>query len=151
MDIRQAGASDIAALVALMRDFYAEADYPLDEPWAAAGFEALLRQPSYGGVWLAFEQGQPVGHAVLSVRFAMEYGGLSAYIDDLYVVPAQRRRGVARALLQALVADAGQRGCLSLQVEVGDSNEPALSLYAAFGLEARCDGRLLMHGQLPQR
>ena len=139
--VRLATSSDIDALVDLMREFYAEAAFPLDREWAARSFADLLAEPSRGAVWLLLVEGRVVGHVVLSVRFAMEFGGLSGYIDDLFVRPAFRRYGAATAGLEALVSECRRRGCKSLHVEVDPSNVAATGLYARFGLAPGADER----------
>lgn len=140
--VRRASLNDIRDLVALMRAFYAESDYPLDEAWARQAFEQLLSDPSRGCVWLLTFEGEAVGYVVLTVRFAMEFGGLSAYVDDLFVRASHRRRGLARAGLEALIAEATRRGCRSLHVEVDPENAAAMALYGSFGLARGEDNRL---------
>jgi ribosomal protein S18 acetylase RimI-like enzyme len=140
--VRRASFDDIDDLVALMREFYAESDYPLDVTWARQAFEQLLSDPSRGCVWLLTFENEIVGHVVLTVRFAMEFGGLSAYVDDLFVRASHRRRGVARAGLKELISEATRRGCRSLHVEVDPEDAAAMALYAEFGLAKRKDQRL---------
>jgi ribosomal protein S18 acetylase RimI-like enzyme len=147
--VRSAAAADIDALVDLMRDFYAESDFPLDAPWAAQSFADLLADPARGAIWLIDADGRPVGHVVLSVRYAMEFGGLMGYIDDLYVRPEYRRRGAATAGIQALVAECQRRGCRSLHVEVDPANAPAIGVYQRFGLAPGTDTRLQLKTILP--
>jgi ribosomal protein S18 acetylase RimI-like enzyme len=138
---RLATPADTLALVDLMREFYAESGYPLDEAGAAAAFNALLDDPSRGNVWLIEAGAEAVGHVVLSVRFAMEFAGLLAYIDDLYVRPARRRQGAARAGLDALLAECRRRGCLAVEVEVSPDNAAAQALYRSCGLRPLGDRR----------
>ena len=145
--IRQAGAADIPALVDLMEAFYAESSYPLDRVWAARSFETLLAQPALGAIWVA-DSGRLLGHAVLTVYYAMEFGALAGAIDDLFVLATHRKQGIARALLQALLDDCAQRGCQSIRVEVGAGNDAATALYAAFGLHAYDDDRITLHREL---
>jgi GNAT superfamily N-acetyltransferase len=147
--VRIATPSDIDTLVELMRQFYAESDFPLDRDWAANAFSELIAEPTRGAVWLLGVDGHPVGHAVLTVRFAMEFGGLSAYIDDLFVQAAHRRQGIARAGLDALVAEAIRRGCKSLHVEVAPTNVAATTLYSRFGLVPGTDERQQLKTELP--
>jgi ribosomal protein S18 acetylase RimI-like enzyme len=142
--VRAARADDVSALVLLMEEFYAESGYPLDAQWAASAFSALLSRPDWGRTWIAHSGGRAVGHVVQSVRYTMEHGGLSAYVDDLFVKPAFRRMGVARALLDRLFDDSRARGCRSVQVEAGKANTAALALYAKFGLVPHQDDRLLL-------
>ncbi len=56
----------------------------------------------------------PVGLASMSVGFSTYRAAPFALLDDVYVVPERRRRGVARALVAALVASARQKGCASI-------------------------------------
>ncbi|HKP74776.1 MAG TPA: GNAT family N-acetyltransferase, partial [Longimicrobiaceae bacterium] len=104
--VRPATSDDLPALVELMREFYAESDYPLPEENARRTFATLLAEPRLGGVWLMEVDGEPAGHVVLTVCFSMEYGGLRGFVDDLFVRPRFRGRGMAAAGLAALRADA---------------------------------------------
>jgi ribosomal protein S18 acetylase RimI-like enzyme len=141
VSVRLATRADIPALVELMREFYAESSFPLDLEWAARSFSQLIDEPSRGAVWVVTVNGAPAGHVVLSLRFTMEFGGLSAYIDDLFVKPECRRQGAARAGLDALIAEARRRGCRSLHVEVDPGNVAATTLYRRYGLVPGADQR----------
>jgi ribosomal protein S18 acetylase RimI-like enzyme len=145
---RRADRADIPHLVALMREFYAESSYPLDDAWATAAFEHLIGEPSLGAVWLVDEGDAPVGHAVLTIFFSMEFGGLCGTIDDLYVKPSYRRRGAGRAAIEAVIAECRRRGCRAVSVEVGADNRAAKALYEKFGLVRLDGGRATMRGQL---
>jgi hypothetical protein len=52
LSVRRAELADVADLVLLMHDFYAEANYSLDHSWARASFLQLLARPELGCVWL---------------------------------------------------------------------------------------------------
>lgn len=132
-EIRPATAADIPALVALMTAFYAESDLPLRTGPASRAFAALLADERLGGVWLAECDGVAVGHAVLTVCFSMEHGGLRGFIDDLYVRPDARGQGAGARLLATVRAAATERGVRALHVEVGPDNERARRLYARAG------------------
>lgn len=144
LEIRQATSADIPVLVDLMADFYAEAAFALDREWAARSFAALFTDPARNAAWIAWLGGKPVGHAVLCARHSMEFGGLDGSIDDLYVRPSARRRGIGRALLARLVAHARAQGVLALHVEVAPANAAAQALYAALGLRPNPDRHLLV-------
>jgi GNAT superfamily N-acetyltransferase len=55
------------------------------------------------------------------------------WVRDLYVAPGFRRRGVARALLQHVIDEAGAAGALRVSLQTEAGNGPALTLYAAAG------------------
>lgn len=146
MIVRRAGPDDVDTLVELMRLFYAESGFPLEHTWARSAFSRLWDEPALGCVWLAEQEGAAMGHAVLTLRYTMEHGALSGYIDDLFVRSDFRRQGAARALLSELTAECRRRGCRSMYVEVGEQNAPAINLYVEFGLHPFEDGRTLLHG-----
>ena len=140
--IESASRDDIATLIELMAEFYAESSFPLPTANARRAFEQLLSDPRLGGVWIAFGDDGPVGYVVLTLAFGMEYGGMRGFIDDLFVRPSARRRGVAGALLDALIADCVALGVRSLSVEVAPDNVAGNRVYERAGLAN--EGRLLL-------
>lgn len=140
--VRPATLRDIPRLVELMREFYADAGFPLPEGNARRAFAELLGNPRLGRVWLMEVDGEPAGHVVLTVCYSMEYGGLRGFVDDLFVRPAFRGRGLAAMGLAALRSEAEARGVRALIVETGGDNDAAQRVYRRAGFEA-CDHRLL--------
>jgi ribosomal protein S18 acetylase RimI-like enzyme len=134
MDVRLATRADVPSLVELMREFYAESSFSLDRAWAETAFADLIADSSRGAVWIVESDRVAIGHVVLAVRFAMEFGGTIGYIDDLFVRREHRRRGAASAALEALIADCRRRDCRCLYVEVGPDNLAAQALYRRYGL-----------------
>lgn len=139
---RSATPDDIALLVDMMQEFYAESDHSLDRQRATASFSALLHDDSRGAAWILLHDAEPAGYTVLAIRFSMEYGGLDAFIDDLFVRPGHRGQGLGRAALRALFAECEKRHVLAVHVEVGHDNVAARTLYDSYGL--RDDGRQML-------
>jgi len=140
--VRSATPDDIPTLIELMAEFYAESNFPLPVANARRAFESLLSDPRFGGIWIATTDDGAAGYVVLTVSFGMEFGGLRGFIDDLFVRPPARGRGVAGALLTAMTGDCAVRGVRSLNVEVGPDNDVARRVYARAGLVD--SGRLLL-------
>ncbi len=149
LTIRNAAASDIPTLVVLMEEFHGESGYPLDRTWADATFAALLADGSRGAAWILFDGTEPAGFVVLTVRFSMEYGGLDSFVDDLFVRPNHRCRGLGHLAMQTVLRECQRRGVLALHVEVGRTNAAAQGLYASHGLGLRGDDRQLLTMRLP--
>ena len=84
-------------------------------------------------VLVADVDGEPAGVASLWIRPRLNWGSPEAWIPDLYVDPAHRRRGLARALLDACVVAARARGCHEVKLESGRQRAEAHRLYAAYG------------------
>lgn len=96
-----------------------------DDPWDAAALGRILALSGVAG-HLAWEGEAPAGFLL-----ARDLGG-EIEILSLGVVPELRRCGIARALLDALVADARRLNIGSIVLEVAADNEAARRLYAAF-------------------
>jgi ribosomal protein S18 acetylase RimI-like enzyme len=82
---------------------------------------------------LAFVERRAVGVAVCFVGFSTFQARALLNIHDLAVVPEWRGRGIGRALLEAVEAEAKRRGCGKLTLEVLDTNRRARQLYDTFG------------------
>jgi ribosomal protein S18 acetylase RimI-like enzyme len=141
---RNATLNDIPTLVDLMQEFYAGSNYPLDRDWASASFSALLQDDSLGAAWLAFDDSELAGYVVLTVKFGMEYGGLDAFIDDLFIRSSYRRRGLGRELLKALIDECKRRKVQAVHVEAGHDNVAAKGLYHSYGPKPYNDGRQML-------
>src|SRR4051794_38171768 len=95
--MKRAFSNDIQQLVTMMGEFYAEGGYPLNLDRAAEAFAPLLADDRLGCVWFIQTDGQEVGYVVLTLCYSMEYGGLNAFVDDLYVRLPFRRTGLGTA------------------------------------------------------
>lgn len=140
--VRAARLDDVPALVALMAEFYKEADYRL--PWEAAvrTFTALLDDPRLGRVWLLEVEHSPTGYVVLTLGFSMEYGGLRGFVDDFFVRATARGRGLGAAALEVVKQTCRELGVRALLVETGPEDHPARRLYARAGFQE--SGRVLL-------
>jgi GNAT superfamily N-acetyltransferase len=140
--VRIARRDDVPALVALMTEFYGEAGYPLSPEPATRAFRALLDDPRLGRVWLVEDGARPVGYLVLTLGFSMEFGGLRGFIDDFFVLPTARGRGLGAAALAAVKSECIALGVRALLVETGPAGHPARKLYARAGFQE--SGRVLL-------
>ena len=135
--IRDAVLEDEAELLRMMR-LLAEQEpgaIKFDEPAARAAFRQFLSLPDFGGVWLLCEKSKPVGYIVLTVGFSFEFRGHDAFIDELYVEAAYRRRGFGRQAVAFVEKKAREIGVNALHLEVDHGNDPALELYRRAGYE----------------
>jgi ribosomal protein S18 acetylase RimI-like enzyme len=131
--VRPAGPSDADRVAGLMRAYYAEDGYPYDEPLARAAVAALIDDASLGRLWVIESGGTVVGYLALTLGFSLEYHGRDAFIDELYVAPEHRGRGLARAALDAAEQACHELGVRALHLEVERDNAAGLSLYRKLG------------------
>ena len=87
----------------------------------------------YAEVLLAEDNGQVVGFALFFHNYSTFVGKPGIYLEDLFVEPACRGRGLGKALLQALAKLAIERDCGRLEWAVLDWNEPSIQFYQALG------------------
>jgi ribosomal protein S18 acetylase RimI-like enzyme len=126
------GPDQEAMLLKLARAFHAEDGHPLGERGAAA-IGMIARGHPLGRAWLIQEASATVGYAVLGLGFGIEYGGADAFVDDLYLVPEARGRGLGRAALARLEIEAQALRLAALFLVVDPENRPARRLYDRAG------------------
>ena len=140
MTIRAAGRSDVALILAFIRELAAYEKHSEE----VVATEDTLAATLFGShpaaeVLIAEVDGGPVGFALFFSNYSTFLGRPGIYLEDLFVRPEARGRGVGRALLSRLGAIARERGCGRLEWAVLDWNENAIRLYEKLGATARTD------------
>ena len=141
--IRPATVDDVPLILALIREL-AEFERLLHEVVAD---EAGLRAQLFGArpaaeVLLGFEaDSTPMGFALFFQNFSTFLGRPGIYLEDLYVRPDKRGRGLGRALLTRLARLAVERDCGRLDWSVLDWNENAIGFYKKLGARLMEDWR----------
>jgi ribosomal protein S18 acetylase RimI-like enzyme len=133
---RPATASDADRLIELMRAFYATFSYPFDETAARAALAPVLEPDSERGrMWIVEAEGETAGYVALMLGHSLEYRGRDAFLDELYVVPAWRKKGFAIAAMELVARACRELGVRALHLEVERDNTGAQALYRRFGFE----------------
>lgn len=136
--IRPAVPADAALTLALIREL-AEYERLSNEVDAT---EAMIAAALFGPsprvfCDLAEWDGEPAGFALWFYSFSTFRGRHGIYLEDLFVRPAHRGRGIGKALLQSLARRCADEGLPRLEWSVLDWNEPALGFYRRLGAEAK--------------
>ena len=136
ISIRHAAPEDVALLVSLVRELaeyekLADAVVATDKDFHAALFGP---RPVIEAV-IASVDGVAAGCALFFPNFSTFLGKPGLYLEDLYVRPEARGRGVGRALLEHLARIAVDRGWGRVEWSVLDWNEPAIGFYKKLGAE----------------
>jgi GNAT superfamily N-acetyltransferase len=110
----------------------------LTPPKRVAAIAGLVDEPARGFVLVARDlaaRARPaaVGIAVVAYCWTVEHGGLVAWLDELYVVPELRGRGIGGVLLARAMGDARAAGCVAIELEVGEEHARAAHLYLRTG------------------
>ena len=134
MILRAAVPSDVPALVGLIGELAAyEREPDAVEVDAAMLTDALFAEAPVVFATVADDGGAVVGTAIHFRNFSTWTGRVGIYLEDLYVRPGHRGRGIGRALLAHLARTAWDRGYARVDWSVLDWNEPALAFYRSIG------------------
>lgn len=132
--IRSAGPGDAATLLALVRGLASYERAPDAVVATVTDFErALTASPHEMDALIADDEGRALGFALFFPTWSTWHGKPGVHLEDLFVVPEARGRGIGKALLSAVAALAVARGCARLEWQVLDWNEPALGFYRSLG------------------
>ena len=130
LKIRPATAADVPLLLEFIRAI-AEYEKLIDQVKAT---EETLRESLFGdrpaaeallGEW----GGEPAAFAVYFQNFSTFTGRPGLYLEDLFVKPEYRQRGIGKLMLKHLAKIAVERGCPRLEWVALDWNEPAIEFY----------------------
>lgn len=132
--LRPAAPEDIPLIVELIREL---AEYERAPEQAAATAEDIRRdgfagQPKFR-VLMAEWNGAAAGFALYFYNYSTWLGRPGIYLEDLFVRPAFRGRGIGRELLARLARIAVEENCGRLEWQVLNWNTPALDFYKALG------------------
>jgi GNAT superfamily N-acetyltransferase len=135
----------------LLRSFLGEDEYYLDSSavYGAGGETALMRaldlflhRPELGFVWLAYDEGEPVGVCIICFAISTSIGGMVAKLDDVFTIDSKRGQGVGSALLQELKQELLDRGVLRIDTSVHLQNDRAQRFYQKQGFQRLDEERL---------
>jgi GNAT superfamily N-acetyltransferase len=122
----------VAELMCAFRDWWGYRE-PSDAAMRA-GVERLLADPATDFLL----GGDPVaGLAALRYRYGVWKDGEDCCLEDLFVRDEARGTGLGRALVEAAVARARERGCVRMELDVNERNEAARALYESAGFSSK--------------
>jgi GNAT superfamily N-acetyltransferase len=132
--IRPGQVEDIPLILELIRELAAYERAPEE----AVATEADLRRDGFGAnpkfrVVIAEWEGLAAGFALFFYNYSTWQGKPGLYLEDLFVRPEFRGRGIGKALLLHLARLAVEEGCGRFQWQVLDWNAPAIEFYKSLG------------------
>ncbi|PTY08626.1 N-acetyltransferase [Opitutaceae bacterium EW11] len=143
ISLRPAVAADVSVVLGFIRDL-AKYEQLSSECQAT---EAQVRDTLFGEnpaaeCLLAFADGEPAGFAVFFGNYSTFLARPGIYLEDIFVKPAFRKRGIGRALLLHVAKLANDRKCGRLEWTVLDWNEPAIEFYRGLGAQQLDEWRI---------
>jgi GNAT superfamily N-acetyltransferase len=138
---RMASIEDEASIIPMAHAFHSEDGHPL-----AVGSEdairAALRGHELGQVYLVESENQVLGYFVLCFTLSIEFGGLVVILDDLYLKPESRGKGIGQFLLKEIKKLAKTKNAVQIFLEIEHENLRANKIYLQSGFKIRRRGMM---------
>jgi ribosomal protein S18 acetylase RimI-like enzyme len=132
---RSATPADIERVLPLMRDFYVFERLPFDLARSTRLLNQLVGEPRLGRLILFEQAGVLAGYMVVGFGFSLEFGGVDAIFDELYVRPDLRGSGIGTAALRHGIAVCREAGIQAIHLEADHFNERAHEFYRRAGFK----------------
>jgi diamine N-acetyltransferase len=141
--IRSARPQDGALIFALVRELadYEKLSAEVDATEAAIAAALFTPEPRlYCDI--ADWDGQPAGFAVWFLNYSTFRGRHGIYVEDIFVRPALRKRGIGKALMQRLARRCVEEGYARFEWAVLDWNAPSIAFYKSIGAQVLDEWRI---------
>lgn len=136
--VRRAGHDDAGLIARFLHDFNTEYSEPTPGPEVLARRVAAFIESGEMTYLLGGEG--PHGFAQVSFRPSVWADEPVGCLEELYVVPGRRGQGIGRALMEAVLALARERGSAGIEVVTGEDDTMARGLYESFGFANEIEG-----------
>jgi GNAT superfamily N-acetyltransferase len=138
MKIQPAGPTDVEVLLPMVEQYWRfEAIEGFDATRMRKLLTRVLEDEHLGRAWVASVYGEPAGYLLAVYVFSLEYQGITAEIDEFFVLPAHRGLGLGHQMLAVAEAQFRVEGCTNVSLQLGRSNDSARKFYRSNGFEDR--------------
>lgn len=132
--IREMTKADRELFLKMTKAFYTSDAVLHDIPdtYRESTWAELMRSRDYAEGYIFEHRGEPVGYALLAKTFSQEAGGMVVWVEELYVLPEYRSKGLGREFFDFLKE---RKNVSRVRLEVEPENERAVKLYEKMGFE----------------
>lgn len=128
---------DLEKLLPLVTGFHAEMGFETTPEHQHEAIAPLLEGSPHGAIWLIGPRRAPVGYIAVTFGWSIEFGGLDGIVDELYIRPAVRKRGMGSEALHGISMALRDAGVRALHLEVDRENDKARKLYTRAHFRSR--------------
>jgi len=129
--------SDLMRLLPLVAAFHDESGIAQTDAGREGALGPLLDGIPHGVVYLIGPRAAPIGYVVISFGWSLELGGMDGFVDEIYIRPGVRGRGIGTEILLKLPKALADAGLCALHLEVARENTRARKLYEKLHFKAR--------------
>jgi len=138
IEIEAAGPTDVEVLLPMVEQYWRfEAIEGFDATRIRKLLTRVLEDDRLGRAWAARVYGEPAGYLLAVYVFSLEHQGVTAEIDEFFVLPAHRGLGLGHQMLAVAEAQFRIEGCTNVSLQLGRSNDEARKFYRSNGFEDR--------------
>ena len=138
------GPEDRAPLLSLVTRCHEERRIAMDDAAREAAIGPLLEGSPLGAAYIFGPRRAPIGYVIVTFGWSVELGGMEGTLDEIFVRPSVRRRGIGGSILHDIGAALSDAGLRALHMRVDAADAPALSLGRRAGFIPRDETRHLV-------
>lgn len=120
-------------ILEMMSDFYTSYNYPFDRLATEKNLGLFISDLSLGRAWTINDDNRIMGYIVLTFGFSFERNGKDAFIDELFIKPEFRLKGLGRQAMDFVEKEARHLGVNAIHLEVEKYNQVGMNLYLGMG------------------
>lgn len=149
--IRKATVADIHVLLALVEEYWRfDGISEFKSGRVGAQLQRLMSEPQLGSGWIATIDGAEVGYLLAVYVFSLEHLGITAEVDEFFILPPNPRLGIDGKLLNTAEAEFRRVGCTNVSLQLSWQNNAARAFYRRHQYAERSGYELLdkmLHGR----
>ncbi len=134
---------DIDTTLPLIAAFHAEMGIAQEDAARRAAVAPLLDGSPHAAIYIAGPARAPIGYVVVSFGWSLEFGGLDGFLDEIYIRPGVRGRGIGSDILASLPRALAGAGLRALHLEVARADARTRGFYERMHFNARDDYMLM--------
>lgn len=137
IDMALAGPKDLPQMLPLVAAYHEFEGVNSTAESRAASVRTLVENPGLGEIWLIKAYSRLVGYIAFCFSYSIEFGGRDAFIDEFFIVPETRGKGIGSHALKQATAIMKAKGIVAIHLEVDSHNRPAIAAYERLGFALR--------------
>ncbi|MGI3171550.1 GNAT family N-acetyltransferase [Pseudooceanicola sp. C21-150M6] len=128
---------DLPRLLPLVNAFHEEFGLRTTEEMREGALTPLLEGSPHGAAWIIGPTRAPIGYVIIAFGWSIEFGGMDGFVDELYIRPSVRGRGIGSDVMLTLPKELAGAGLRALHMEVLTSDVRAQDTYRRAGFVPR--------------
>jgi len=131
--LKKATTKDAGEILKLMQDYYSYEGLEFNKVDSQKTLVDFLSNDNYGIVDLILIDSHIVGYVCITYGYSLEYFGRDCILDEIYIVPQYRRKGIGSYVLESVERQLNERAISAIHLEVFDRNEYARDFFVKHG------------------